>query len=446
MRMTNSLLSLVFLTCSCLLWAQVPPSRDDLTIDSLRQRAAAGDVKAQTQLGNSYLFGKGVMKDVAQAVLWFKKAAERGDANAECALGSIYSAGLQGVPLDYSEAVRWYRKAAEQGNASGQYNLGMMYSTGQGVPQDSRLAMTWFRKSAEQGDMGGEYGIAGFYANGQGVPQDYAQAASWFRKSAEQGFSPAETNLGVMYLKGMGVPKDNAQARMWFTKAAGHGYEPAKKWLQTLDSGEESTAAKASTDGGSSTLRAPNVSAQGLTQQSVPPPPRPPADGPSLEVTMKFIQDKLNAEGKVNFAAKWFYPDGTFDANAIFRYEDTNLVADPASCQITYHDKFGLADAGMPQLDNSDHTFNFRDVQDFVVKTGEQQMKKLNDEWAQQGRSAAGLYAQIDSPIFVLVARRPRNQEDVFFFTDEDMANRVAKAMVHAVELCGGEQKEAEPF
>ena len=51
--------------------AQSPTSSDDLTIDSLRQRAAGGDVKAQAQLGNSYLFGKGVTKDAAEALTWF---------------------------------------------------------------------------------------------------------------------------------------------------------------------------------------------------------------------------------------------------------------------------------------------------------------------------------------------------------------------------------------
>jgi hypothetical protein len=33
--------------------------------------------------------------------------------------------------------------------------------------------------------------------------------------------------------------------------------------------------------------------------QDVPPPPKP-ADGPTLEVTTKYIQDRLNGEGKVS--------------------------------------------------------------------------------------------------------------------------------------------------
>ena len=34
----------------------------------------------------------------------------------------------EGVEQDYAEAVKWYRLAAEQGNADAQYNLGYAYS------------------------------------------------------------------------------------------------------------------------------------------------------------------------------------------------------------------------------------------------------------------------------------------------------------------------------
>ena len=36
----------------------------------------------------------------------------------------------KGVPQDYAEAVKWYRLAAEQGYARAQYNLGLMYDNG----------------------------------------------------------------------------------------------------------------------------------------------------------------------------------------------------------------------------------------------------------------------------------------------------------------------------
>ena len=40
--------------------------------------------------------------------------------------------------------------------------------------------------------------------------------------------------------------------------------------------------------------------------------------------------------------------------------------------------------------------------------------------------------------MFLVVARRAGNQENGFYFADEQMGDRLAKAVVHAVELCGG--------
>ena len=63
----------------------------------------------------------------------------------------MYEKGY-GVKKSYSEALNWYRKSAEQGNASAQNNLGEMYRYGRGVKESSSEALNWYRKSAEQGN------------------------------------------------------------------------------------------------------------------------------------------------------------------------------------------------------------------------------------------------------------------------------------------------------
>ena len=59
----------------------------------------------------------------------------------------MYNNG-EGVQQDYAEAVNWYRKAAEQGDAFGQSNLGFMYELGNGVPQNYVLSHMWFNLAA----------------------------------------------------------------------------------------------------------------------------------------------------------------------------------------------------------------------------------------------------------------------------------------------------------
>ena len=48
-----------------------------------------------------------------------------------------------GVSQDMAEAVTWYRKAADQGHAGAQYYLGIAYHKGQGVPADQIEAYKW---------------------------------------------------------------------------------------------------------------------------------------------------------------------------------------------------------------------------------------------------------------------------------------------------------------
>ena len=90
----------------------------------------------------------GVAKDEKEAVKWFTKAAEQGDALGQRLLGWCYLNGT-GVAKDEKEAVKWFTKSAEQGDAEAQYNLGMCYDLGKGVTQDNKEALKWLRKSAD---------------------------------------------------------------------------------------------------------------------------------------------------------------------------------------------------------------------------------------------------------------------------------------------------------
>jgi TPR repeat protein len=58
--------------------------------------------------------------------------AGRSDARAQFNLGRRYAVG-EGVVQDHAEAVKWYRKAAEQGYPAAQNDLGWMYQNGRGV-------------------------------------------------------------------------------------------------------------------------------------------------------------------------------------------------------------------------------------------------------------------------------------------------------------------------
>ena len=145
-----------------------PPNVDvtDLPIPMLRELAEAGDLDAQTELGERYQGGQGVQRDYAEAVGWYRRSAERGHALGQAYLGFMYDFG-RGVQQDYREAVRWYRRSAEQGHALGQNNLGAMYGTGRGVERNDAEAARWYRRAAGQGEVLAQYNLGWTYENGR---------------------------------------------------------------------------------------------------------------------------------------------------------------------------------------------------------------------------------------------------------------------------------------
>ena len=146
------------------------------------------------------------------------------DAQSDAGKGwEAYQAG------NYAEALKWYRKAAEQGHALAQSNLGYMYEKGEGVTQDYTEAVKWSRKAAKQGNANAQVTLGWMHAYGKGVTQDYAEAMKWYRKSAEQGNAKAHNNLGLMYDNGEGVTQDTVTAHMWFNIAAAKGNAQALK-------------------------------------------------------------------------------------------------------------------------------------------------------------------------------------------------------------------------
>ena len=194
----------------------------NLPIAALRELAEAGDIEAQTELGERYEHSRGVLQDYAVAVSWFRRAAEQGHAPGQAALGFMYARGF-GVAQDDAEAGRWERRAAEQGHARGQYNLGVSYRDGLGVVQDYGEAVRWFRRAAEQGHAGAQNNLGAMYDSGRGVGQDYGEAFRWYRRAAEQGDALAQNSLGVMYSSGDGVSRDYGEAVRWYRLAAEQG-------------------------------------------------------------------------------------------------------------------------------------------------------------------------------------------------------------------------------
>jgi hypothetical protein len=184
-----------------------------------------------------------------------------------------------------------------------------------------------------------------------------------------------------------------------------------------------------------------------LGAQDVAPPPKPKDSGPSLEVTMKYTQDNLNAQGTVEWRTEWRgIPDKNWE-------RVSNASADPAGCTLSFHSS---VPSGPIQTYETQFKLSFREVTKLMVEP-------LADF---ERRTVTNLDETIIPPVFNLsmllekgaqvkrtvapgypgrtVEKEFRKSDVSVVFREEEAAKRMAKVIVHAVELCGGGDKD--PF
>lgn len=144
--------------------APKPPTPDELfkrgittsvdnpskAISILLMAAEQGHGPSMREIGEHYRTGRGIDRNYAEAVRWFRLAVGQKDINAQISLGFMYENG-HGIQQDYAEAFRLYRLAAEQGNDLAQFNLANMYYNGWGVRENRTEAFRLYRLAAAQG-------------------------------------------------------------------------------------------------------------------------------------------------------------------------------------------------------------------------------------------------------------------------------------------------------
>lgn len=176
------------------------------------------DLNADRSARLAYNWIEGSRRGSDKDVNRFRRAAERGDADAQCRLSICYQTGY-GVPQDNVEAVRLNLLAAEQGNPWAQYCLGQAYFNRCGVHRNKRTAFKWLRRAAENGFDLAQYYLGFYYYHGCGSLSDDNAAAYWFRRAADQGHLEAQCHLAFCYFEGRGVLRDEGAAKRWYRHA-----------------------------------------------------------------------------------------------------------------------------------------------------------------------------------------------------------------------------------
>jgi TonB family protein len=133
---------------------------------------------------------------------------------------------------DFSGAAALFRKAAEKGSADAQFYLGGMLFFGHGVKQDAAEAMAWMEKAAEHGHIKAK-GALGSMLLAKGDADQ--RAFGLVRSAAREEDVPSMYWMGTCLEHGRGTAKDLKQAREWYRRAADSGHPKAKQALERVE-------------------------------------------------------------------------------------------------------------------------------------------------------------------------------------------------------------------
>ena len=194
--------------------------------------AAGGEAQGALLAGHVMLHGlsaRGV--DEVAAVRWFRRAAERGDADALVILSRLAAAGRGG--LNAFDQRGFLSRAADTGDARAAHEYGL-YLMEDGDPGDAAAALDWLRLAAESGRVESWTDYA--YALGDWVhgPGDLTAARAWYERAGENGSGFGALMAASMHLAGEGEGADPALGASLMQAAAEIGQPAAMGQLALL--------------------------------------------------------------------------------------------------------------------------------------------------------------------------------------------------------------------
>ena len=219
------------------------------------------NIQAMYQVGQYYEFGKGVEKNYAQAMRWYKSAFFTGEKYGAVAVGNLYENGL-GVEKNLKKALSWYKRGVavnepgalkrvkyvrklinqpavriveppriipptknESGRGTNLWNLAMKAYR----KQRWKNAYKYFELAAKIGMVKASRKVADMYYEGKGLSgADYKKAFQYYKLAAAQNNPYAMYQIGMMYLYGEGVEPSKLDALTWLGSAVSAGYQKAK--------------------------------------------------------------------------------------------------------------------------------------------------------------------------------------------------------------------------
>jgi len=202
-------------------------ARDDVqAAEWFANAAGRGLVSAMIENGLALIEGSGQpgsIRDPRRGVDWLQRAADAGSTRAMNILGSVYQFGKSSsnpslaVTQDSQLALLWYGRAAEGGDSNAQVRLAQMMEAGKGLPSaQPEIAERYWRLAAHGGSAFAQVEFADRLRHGLLlVKEEYGERETirLLQQAMSQGSAQAADELAEIYRKGeLGEEKNPIEA------------------------------------------------------------------------------------------------------------------------------------------------------------------------------------------------------------------------------------------
>jgi len=207
-------------------------NQDKLRLEELERRkkedeenllynsAMQGDLQAQLAWGDLMC----EKNESQQSYIWYKKAAEQGNKEAQYKLGTMYYNGI-GIEKDYYQAIVWLKNAYKQGHKEAGILAMQIGKEAIKIQEEEKI-----RTTAIKGDPQSQFDLGDLLFE----KKEYKQGSYWYKKASEQNHAEAQYKLALNYYLGTGIEEDYSQALFWAIKAFNQGHLKANTLISQI--------------------------------------------------------------------------------------------------------------------------------------------------------------------------------------------------------------------
>ena len=193
------------------------------TVPSLAlQSNLAVDMRASAWQGHSrsqFYYAESMAEiDRVVAFLWYRRAAENNDPEAQYYISHLYLSDNIIVKKDMQLGIAWLHKAAQQQLPLAQFVIGQHFLSGSLIVKNVAAGISWCEQAATQNLVTAIVFLAKCHEEGLHLAQNMLQAQNYYRRAAKLDDLPSAIKLATLLANG--TPDNQKEAIKWYRKTA----------------------------------------------------------------------------------------------------------------------------------------------------------------------------------------------------------------------------------